>query len=342
MTASSPELSPVKKEPPEPLFGLSTPPRRPFLNTSKLEFQTPSPPRDLPELPGPPSSSEDEDQEGTPVRARVSLLADFTAAKTPRPPGAWAATPVPPPPVEKNDPPPVMELPPPPPEAETPVPASANNTLSAIPTPAPPGAWQPTPLGSVRRKSILKVRFDMEQNTSGESIPEVPIVGPSDPADSISDVFPLVAPVASSSKITPQSAAIDQIKVEAPERPSTPPTIRARSRLKSPGLRMLDAFGREAVDESPTPSAPSSMKNNEAKPTAPAPNPPSLDATPRSKSMVRIVDAMGREVADEEPLVVEDNVSSMSMLPPTDRREALARLRETISHMADDLGESDE
>jgi serine/arginine repetitive matrix protein 2 len=41
-----------------PSLELSTPPRRPSFNTSKIEFQTPSPPKGLPELPGPPSEDD--------------------------------------------------------------------------------------------------------------------------------------------------------------------------------------------------------------------------------------------------------------------------------------------
>ncbi|KIP10955.1 hypothetical protein PHLGIDRAFT_187040 [Phlebiopsis gigantea 11061_1 CR5-6] len=293
----------------------------------------------MPELPAPPSSSdEDDDMGATPVNARVSLLADFTAAKTPRPPGAWAATPVPAQ-VDK----PVVAAPLLPPEAQTPVPApvnlTANNTLSAIPTPAPPGAWQLTPGSSMRRKSILKVRFDFDANSSGESMPEVPIIGPSDPADSISEVFPaLMPPVASTSQAVvkrPVSSPLDER-----ERSSTPPTVRvARTRPKSPGLRLMDAFGREAPEGPSAPSTASSVKSDPGV-VVPAPAPPTLpaDATPRSKSLVRIVDAMGREVDSEQSM----DESSSSLPPPTSRGEALSRIRETLSKMADDLGESDD
>lgn len=284
------------------------------------------------------------DQEGTPVRTRVSLLADFTAAKTPRPPGAWANTPAP---AGKEELDQTPENPPPPlAEAETPVPAPANNTLSAIPTPAPPGAWQPTPAGSLRRKSILKVRFDVESNTSVDSMPEVPLVGPStsNPADSISEVFPPLPPVASGSKQAAQvNPLADPPTAQEQERPTTPPTARARSKLKSPGLRVLDAFGREAVEESPVPSTSSSMRSDEGEYEVVPPNPaplPISGSTPRSKSMVRIVDAMGHEVVDTEQPSVEE--TSVTNAPPMDRREALSRLRETVSQMADDLGDSDE
>ncbi|KAG1793008.1 hypothetical protein EV424DRAFT_749331 [Suillus variegatus] len=197
-----------------PTFALTTPPRRLASSTSILDFRTPSPPHDLSNLSVLPSSSEDEvetrEADVTPVRMDEDGPANlnYTAMKTPKPPGAWAATPVPPKHLRETSPPPTSsELAPtvslsstplsraisePERSSETNVPAS-NGLLTPIPslsrakslplrTPAPPGAWMLTPnqpvtqngqngpadqsqFGSIgRRKSILKVRFDVTES----------------------------------------------------------------------------------------------------------------------------------------------------------------------------------
>lgn len=169
------------------------------------------------------------------------------------------------------------------------------------------------------------------------------MVGPSDPADSMSEVFPPLVP--SSSAPAKDAPATQPAKVppSEPERPTTPPTVRARLRPKSPGVRVLDAFGNETVDDSPVPSASSSVISEDAQvqPDPPAPAAPQLPAgsTPRSKSLVRIVDAMGREVTSEADQPAEGNSAEDR---PLSHRESLMRLRETVSQLADEFGDSDE
>ncbi|EKM54568.1 uncharacterized protein PHACADRAFT_258509 [Phanerochaete carnosa HHB-10118-sp] len=349
---SSPQLSPVRERSPEPLFGLSTPPRH-SQNISKLVFETPSPPRNMPELPALPlngsSSSEGEhDHPATPIMERRSLLADFTAAKTPKPPGAWAPTPVPVEKAEKADTHPPPAAPSLPPEAATPTPVSGPAEPSVvIPTPAPPGAWQPTPVGSMRRRSILKVRFDVDPNTSGESMPEVPMIGPGtgDPAaDSMSEMFPPLMP-------PPPPAAQREEPKEEVQRPSTPPAARPRKAFRPPGMTLVDAYGNEVVERpAPELSASSSTQSDDGVPDAPLVQPP----VPALRTMrpITIVDPMGREVKEEEeepsPImqpaeerVKEEDVDYESARPMS-RRESLTRLRDAIKEMAEDLGESDD
>lgn len=350
VTAASPQLSPVRESSPEPPFGLSTPPRR-SQDISKLEFQTPSPPRNMPELPAPPSSSEDEDRQ-EPTPGRVSLLADFTAAKTPRPPGAWAPTPTPAARIDRPDfdtprAGPSVQAPAPQPQDETPVPTPMRaDNMSALPTPAPPGAWQLTPTGSMRRKSILKVRFDVDPNTSGESMPAVPIVGPgtgtpNPAAENMSDLFPRLPALGRKDETQPETKeqaadkGKEKEKADRRERSSSPPTPRAR-RSKSPrGIRILDAFGNETVDDTPVASAEASAKSEDVAP----PGQLVQSSTPRSRGGVRIVDAMGREIVEPAEPVKEEDVSDER---PLTRQESLARLRKAVAQMAEDLGESDE
>src|SRR5713101_9390643 len=90
--SSPPAVTPIDAA---PSFELSTP--RPSLSTSKIEFETPPPPKGLPELPGPPSSSEDETESidiASPNR-QSDVPLSLNVTKPPRVPGAWAATPAP-------------------------------------------------------------------------------------------------------------------------------------------------------------------------------------------------------------------------------------------------------
>ncbi len=91
--SSSPAVTPIDAA---PSFELSTPPC-PSLSASKIEFETPPPPKGLPELTGPPSSSEDE-MESIDIPSldrQNNVLLSLNVTKTPRVPGAWAATRVP-------------------------------------------------------------------------------------------------------------------------------------------------------------------------------------------------------------------------------------------------------
>ncbi|KAK0455406.1 uncharacterized protein EV420DRAFT_1272360, partial [Desarmillaria tabescens] len=95
----------------------------------------------LPELPGPPSSGSESEQDAEPV-GQVAVL------KTPRPPGAWAYTPAPR--LARSNSLPVEEETnggPSSPENSTPL---ARTTSLPPQTPAPPGGWLMTPKKSVR------------------------------------------------------------------------------------------------------------------------------------------------------------------------------------------------
>ena len=173
---------------------LSTPPRPSSFSASRIEFQTPSPPKGLPDLPGPPSEDEamHEDVDQTPRRQNGHGFLDFSSMKTPRPPGAWAATPAPAPaPVRTWD----VETPAPiakkpararsnslpqessgeftpsqlvPVRSKTPPSAMSKSNSLPTRTPAPPGAWLATP-GTSRTKSLMKVRFEVSDSAPSDS-----------------------------------------------------------------------------------------------------------------------------------------------------------------------------
>ncbi|KAH9830856.1 uncharacterized protein C8Q71DRAFT_325252 [Rhodofomes roseus] len=408
----SPPPTPADRTP-APVFTLQTPPRRSPGNgsssasSSKLEFKTPSPPRGMPDLPDLPSfATEDGDGEGendnTPVM--TSAPGNLTMMKTPRPPGAWAATPD----VRhdgsasnrfagKN----VGEdssassvlVNTPDGQAKVDIVATPGggsdasgaimpNTTATWPrTPAPPGAWLQTPGGpaSVRRRSILKVRFDVESETTVSDIgdssaetkrPALPAEwNPNAGGNSSTDAALAMPPV------TVKSEGEDRMpsKVETPATPPPRPESAGGRPFRSPGsvtMKIVDAFGRETTVEEEKPcsaqephqEAPTRSKTPERKTQQSAP------PTPRSRSAVKIVDAMGREV--EEPVpeasgsrvahrelyvepadvslramsVMEDegsSIFSVDMPTPTNHTEALALVREQVKTMKKEARQAD-
>ncbi|KAG6811991.1 hypothetical protein H0H92_004956 [Tricholoma furcatifolium] len=319
----SPPASPLSasRDLHEPASYLSTPPRRPSFNTSKLEFQTPSPPKNMPDLPGPPTSSEDTDDE--PVR--TPKHSDTTALKTPRPPGAWSYTPAPTrtttqkltlendeteqemPPRKINltatktpKPPGAWAETPAPPSREVPSKVSQNvrddheSTVQAVPasfsktytqTPAPPGAWMATPRP---RKNISKVRFNpVDDGATTDSS--------RNPFDDVTN--------------TSSGTGLD-----APLQTSTPPASvpsRRNATPKSPGIRVLDAFGREIIKDE------ASIHN--------------------SKGGIRVLDAMGREA--ESNFSPEISTSEPSI--PLKHDEALTRVRQGLADLVHEMDEMD-
>ncbi|KZT67202.1 hypothetical protein DAEQUDRAFT_408343 [Daedalea quercina L-15889] len=400
MRPESPPATPAHTTPAS-VFTLQTPPRRSpgngssTMSSAKLEFKTPSPPRGMPDLPDPPSFATDEgegegegEDDHTPVT--TSAPGNLTMMKTPRPPGAWAATPD----VRHTDADAtathgaegssassvLVNTPDGPAKVDvvaTPGPGAphANATATWPRTPAPPGAWLQTPGGgpaSVRRRSILKVRFDVESETTASD------VGEREPsAESRRRALPAEWNPDSSAEgaLAMPPVAVPSGSADGKEAPETPPPRResAVSRpFRSPGsvsVRIVDAFGREIKpeQEEQTPRAPKEARQEvPARPKTPerkaqqSKTGPTAPPTPRSRSTVRIVDAMGREVAEPGPVasgshdgrrepeggpadaslrsisVVEDEGSSMfsvDMPTPTNHNEALALMREKVQDM---------
>ncbi|KAF8626843.1 hypothetical protein AX15_004672 [Amanita polypyramis BW_CC] len=314
---------------------LQTPPR-PSAGSSgaSFEFQSPSPPKGLPELPGPPPMSDEEVEEldytsiawertpGHPITEdAMAGVGNSTAMKTPRPPGAWLTTPallgraadgaakvreslIVSNETEYSD------------AHATPV--ASLSRASALQTPAPPGAWVPTPAAS-SRKSILRVRFEPPPSESTET--EQSITASSEN----SDFTPEISKRSSSPTDRPvevRSSTPDlQIPVAKLQSPKSP--------RKSPKIRVLDAFGREALDYVAKNEETTSLSVN----------------TPRNRSAIRIVDAMGREVDEGSRQDLRgENVHRESLPSPLDRQEAFKRLREVregLSDLADRMDEID-
>ncbi|KAJ3922303.1 hypothetical protein F5877DRAFT_34227 [Lentinula edodes] len=197
----------------------STPPRRDSRNPTKLEFQTPSPPKNLPDLPDPPSDSSDhEDHEyPAPIKGNLSSL------KTPKPPGAWTATPLPPrthallrsnslPTDDEND-------------SGLATPAASLSRAATMPprTPALPGGWMNTP---ANRKSV---RFH-EETAAGSLKAET--VAPK--------VEEAVHAVVKSLGSSPNS----KVGTTGDDNRQTSPSL-AHSPRKATTIRVVDAFGRE-------------------------------------------------------------------------------------------------
>lgn len=329
---------------------------------------------------------------------------NYTAMKTPRPPGAWAATPVPPK-RETLPPPTSSELAPTAPSSSTPLSRAntepersskieapaGNGLLTPIPslsranslplrTPAPPGAWMLTPnqpttqngqnssadqsqFGSIgRRKSILKVRFDVTESEASTAEVEhqksplpsgrgcVPGLLLDDHAGRAENV---------PSKITNGSAHVDAVHDPVPARPVTPersitPVSRAnipspRSLRKSPTVKVVDAFGRERIDDPPTPADTQDIVDGraDAKDAIRSLLSAETPHTPRAqcKNNIRIVDAMGREIEEKvvpviEPLF-EEELLVLHDDSPVGRTETLAQMRQTLREWADGLSDGD-
>ncbi|KAF5386174.1 hypothetical protein D9615_002384 [Tricholomella constricta] len=345
---------------------LATPPRRPSFSTSKLEFQTPSPPKNLPELPGPPTSEDDTDDEAaqTPMR---DLRPNLTAMKTPRPPGAWASTPAPPP--RRN------------PEVSsssfremsneqansrpwTPIRELGVN-LSSLKTPRPPGAWASTPGPPPPRESPTRAH-----SLSGDTDDDLDS-GLATPVASLSRASSLPAqtpgppgawmatPAARKSilkvRFDTQGEPLENVTI-ASTRTDDVSVSEEGSSSRSGKTEKTEIPPRTCTPEPSTPISPTSrhfqspsqkshgirvldafgreVVKEEAKPRA-------VNGTPRSKGGIRIVDAMGREVdgSDEPSPKLDSNVDEPSIA--LDRNEALVRVREGLADLANGLDAMD-
>ncbi|KAF5351784.1 hypothetical protein D9756_007424 [Leucocoprinus leucothites] len=343
---------------------LSTPPRsrQSSFNSSKQEFQTPSPPKGgLPDLPEPPSGNETEDEalpqfnitpvhiDTTPVNGAIGR-GDVTTFKTPKPPGAWFATPGP----STILPPGREDL------TQGYVDSSDDGLLKAkshsqsiFPqTPAAPGGWASTP-AAVRQRTHSDPQS--LRNNSGLMTPAVslgrantlPPKTPAPPggwintpgvtASSRKSVLKVrfdpdvTSPANGSSDIssgslvypTNGSSALGRERSTTPEpiAPSTPPSRSPRKHKRSPSVRMVDAYGNEQKQDA--------HKRETSSPTP---------STPRSRSGIRIVDALGQEVTEE----IEEHTKALHEEDtredtPMTRMEALQRVRQGIQELADGI-----
>jgi serine/arginine repetitive matrix protein 2 len=351
-----------------PSLELSTPPRRPSFNTSKVDFQTPSPPKGFPELPGPPSEDDTGNVDTLLVSRKNEGLLNLTTAKTPRPPGAWAATPAP---ARSQTPQPSTSsirhsrtrsnsLPQPSfTEIQTSLatPTPHAGTLPAR-TPAPPGGWFSTP-GSLRRKSLMKVRFestpsdstvsDADATVKDDKRVEAPLpeanwdVTTQSQGASESMSEPSFNNVESSSPApTPSISASgdgqkeDDPAANPPVDPTNSTTLGSPSRRRlrrTPSVRLVDEYGRAQEDFPSTPSR-KDVREQSASLRMPGGGPLK---TPRNAS-VRIVDAMGHEL--EEPSEQNDSEDTVTETRYT-RQEALERMKRAVADLREGLDSVD-
>ncbi|KAJ3547622.1 hypothetical protein NM688_g5380 [Phlebia brevispora] len=146
----------------------------------------------------------------------------------------------------------------------------------------------------------------------------------------MSDIFPPVDP-------TSRQPRNDKDTSDIEDRPSTPPNVRARPAPRSPGVRLLDAFGREIVEDD-TVSTPEEPEERAERRKSVNEKASSSTLSRRRGPPVRMVDAMGREITE---VSIEDSEHSESYDIPISRSEALARVRRTLTSLVDDLGDSD-
>jgi len=216
--------------------------------------------------------------------------------------------------------------------APTPLPIQRGNTFP-IQTPAPPGAWSATPgFGSVR-KSGLKVRFNVTSESETPSSPgqqdisleSIEMVHPSDSdhAQPTPTTFNRANGVGydeprsafSSFSSSDISEVDDGLRTPVLNPTSAPPRT-------PPSVRVVDAFGREVIEES---------LNREANDVSPMMLPPQ-DASLSRKPSVRIVDAMGREVQQNGGAMKPDTVGE-----ELSRAQSLAKMSESISSLAREM-----
>ena len=205
-------------------------------------------------------------------------------------------------------------------------------------TPAPPGAWSGTPgFGSVGRKSALKVRFDVTSESEPPSSPgqqdisieSIEMVHPPDDDHAHRRTSALNG-FRGAGYDEPRStfSSFSSSDTSGVEDDPRTPVLRPTPALPRtpPSVRVVDAFGREVIHESP------SREVNDVSPM----NLPPHDATPSRKSSVRIVDAMGREVqqngAATKPDTVEEELT---------RAQSFTKMRESISSLAREMNDVD-
>ena len=245
----------------------------------RLEFTTPTPPVGLPELPGPPS---DEVKIETSVSTNGEtnpLATSLSTMKTPQFPGAFGTPVRPLAPIsgvmlEEHV---VLEQMETTPKLEHVDPVSwFQGYGGGTPSPAPPGGYRGTPT-PMKRKGILKVRFDEDVQTS-----EAPVNGST-------------VEVGTLNGVTIKSKAFSLSPPLSSE--DVPPLSLSSSRRK--GLRLVDEYGRERRftedgEEIVLDSWRKKVSTNESRQLTPLED---MALTPKTRTKMRQVDALGNEVA---------------------------------------------
>ncbi|KAI5118835.1 hypothetical protein M0805_006155 [Coniferiporia weirii] len=316
----------------------TTPQRRPVTssvtNISKMEFQTPSPPKGMPPLPDPPTSSDEgvESDRTAPARTPITPAHKnkYADAKTPRPPGAWNTPFTAPAPsarvnslLSDRDPEKARAVKQE--EMHTPPASYSRATSMTLKTPAPPGAWLATPAMTAAKRQQQKVRFDEEK----------PLLPSTHEESSLSS---------NSLSLADGSVITKAIKKTDPSSPRAPRRI-----------RVLDAFGNEiapTLEENTEKRAhlDVDISNDVAKENR-------TDFSVARKNRLRILDATGKEI-DETKVT---SVSFERGLPPTqseqegvssffqeledknlEHKQALELLQKTIAELKNDFNRTDD
>jgi hypothetical protein len=308
----------------------------PTRRSIKSEFKTPSPPKELSELPTP--SSSDNSRRSSPVQ--MPRMPDFGTRhqskwmQTPKPPGGWLATPKPQVKTEDES---VGD------DSATPSPngddegnqhprTPVDDTVQQFPakTPKPPGGWAltPGPVSSNLVESspqegqlLTPVNSLSKGSTLNLKTPGVPGGWGVTPAKKgllkvrfdpetpeIKDAFTSHA----HSELHEDSNVVQANSTQN----GLPPSPHSPRRVKA-NIRVLDAFGREESSRTSPKKDPNGSRNG-----------------------IRVVDAKGREVKQEsvshevKTEVEEDGV------PPC-RDELLSRLKHGLGNLVNDIDDLD-
>ncbi|KAH9485264.1 hypothetical protein JR316_0002171 [Psilocybe cubensis] len=335
--ASTPLIKNDTHQPsPEPSVSSSTPPRPPS-RSSRREYETPSPPKALPDLPTPSSSDESNRSASrtnpTPLRIQKTPQKS-TWLQTPRPPGAWTQTPE------------LSRYPSSDSESDihsqnriarngkqrdsadsrplySQTPTNRNNRVNSdvlntiSKTPMPPGSWLSTPVPILNPDTRAKVsdfpekkiglRTPMTSVSKGLTLesqtPGVPGGWLNTPATRKS-ILKVRFDASHIDDLFPHQDNFDSaMQAEHEAIPPLSPSIPRKS--KGPNIRVVDAFGRE-------------QDTIESK------------STERSQSKPRVIDAMAKSIDQSYESQTENSADEMHF---TSRNELLRHIR----HGLDDL-----
>ncbi|TEB37523.1 hypothetical protein FA13DRAFT_914503 [Coprinellus micaceus] len=313
-----------------------------------LEFASPSPPKELPALPDPPST-DDESNDGTGWKGfKPSRLFEENRSllQTPKAPGAWFDTPAPARrPRSYSD---TTLRTPLTQGGLAPPPNGAN--YSTLQTPKPPGGWLATPTPVKPQYVDQSVETDTEGERDPAPMPALQ-TGLATPSSSLSKGSRVVqTPAAPGAWVNTPATRKSVMKVrfdpdanetreyskgesdasgteglgsstnsQATQTLSPPNTPKMESQTvfsspkKTPTIRVLDAYGNEQTEEAA------------ASPT-------------QAQSVFRVVDALG-EAVKEAPL--PEDIDQSIVIPAESRDELLSRVRRGLDDLVSDMHDID-
>ncbi|KAG1891317.1 hypothetical protein F4604DRAFT_406565 [Suillus subluteus] len=237
--------------------------------------------------------------------------------------------------------------------------SSGARTVTSLPhvkslhvrTPAPPGAWMSTTtqnwsdeqskFGFVRtKKNILKVRFDVTESeaSTAEVEHQVPITDmPMSTPNSLPNSHASRSRNINQTRIngSSQGGAVDKpvlARLVTPGRHMTPASrtnASSRPQRKAFIVKVVDAFGRESVDELPIPIVNERADAGDVIRASPS----TKTRTPRVSNKNKI-NVTGREDVPECSSVLHDNL-------PICHAAGLARIRQTLQEWASGLSDED-